>query len=136
MKSDNPQTHPSSRFLPCSHPLFGKSLAAGHRQQARSDIYFSSKLNTKKDYVDRPLLLLIQLFRLKDRKGTEHLLAPTHEEEITALVAKEVVGWRSLPVRVYQIGKATTPHTSRPLGRGTVSGTCEDSDGLARFPSF
>jgi prolyl-tRNA synthetase len=52
---------------------------------------------------------MAQLFRLQDRKGSEYLLAPTHEEEITALVSKDVISWRSLPVRVYQIGKPKKP---------------------------
>ncbi|KAF9963029.1 hypothetical protein BGZ65_006400 [Modicella reniformis] len=46
-----------------------------------------------------------EMFKVKDRKGTDFLLAPTHEEEITALIAKEVQSYRQLPVRVYQIGR-------------------------------
>lgn len=44
-----------------------------------------------------------ELFRLKDGKGTEYLLAPTHEEEITNMVAKEVETYKKLPLRLYQI---------------------------------
>src|SRR5690349_20643268 len=47
----------------------------------------------------------VQLFRLKDRKGAEFCLSPTHEEEITQLVASEVSSYRQLPLRVYQIGR-------------------------------
>ncbi|KAG5437809.1 hypothetical protein PCANB_000523 [Pneumocystis canis] len=32
----------------------------------------------------------VQLFKLKNRKGTEYCLSPTHEEEITNLIAKEI----------------------------------------------
>jgi len=45
------------------------------------------------------------MFKLKDRKGTDFLLAPTHEEEVTALIAKEVQSYRQLPLRVYQVGR-------------------------------
>lgn len=45
------------------------------------------------------------MFKVKDRKGADFLLAPTHEEEITALIAKEVQSYRQLPIRVYQIGR-------------------------------
>ncbi|KAK8873353.1 prolyl-tRNA synthetase [Apiospora arundinis] len=46
-----------------------------------------------------------ELFRLTDRKDAPLLLAPTHEEEITNLVAKLVTSYRSLPLRLYQIGR-------------------------------
>lgn len=32
------------------------------------------------------------------------LLAPTHEEEITALVSDDVLSEKALPVRLFQIG--------------------------------
>ena len=44
-----------------------------------------------------------ELFRLEDSKGTKFLLAPTHEEEIAALVAREVASYRRLPLRLFQI---------------------------------
>ena len=43
-----------------------------------------------------------QLFRLQDRRGNDMLLGPTHEEEITQLVAAEVTSYRQLPLRLYQ----------------------------------
>ncbi|CAO3586706.1 unnamed protein product [Absidia cylindrospora] len=46
-----------------------------------------------------------EFFRLKDRKGVEMLLAPTHEEEITTLVASELRSSKQLPLRLYQIGR-------------------------------
>ena len=45
-----------------------------------------------------------QLWRLTDRRQTSMLLAPTHEEEITSLVANDVLSERGLPVRLFQIG--------------------------------
>ncbi|KAL6068810.1 prolyl-tRNA synthetase [Balamuthia mandrillaris] len=45
-----------------------------------------------------------EMFRLKDRKGTDYCLAPTHEELITELCGKEVSSYRQLPLRLYQIG--------------------------------
>jgi len=44
-----------------------------------------------------------QLFRFSDRRETAYLLAPTHEEEITSLVAKTVKSYKELPLRLYQI---------------------------------
>ncbi|KAF9097030.1 hypothetical protein BGX23_009948 [Mortierella sp. AD031] len=46
-----------------------------------------------------------EMFKLKDRKGSDFLLAPTHEEEVTSLIAKEVQSYRQLPIRVYQVGR-------------------------------
>ena len=46
-----------------------------------------------------------ELFRLTDRKDTALLLAPTHEEEVTNLVSKLVTSYKSLPLRLYQIGR-------------------------------
>ncbi|KAF9432729.1 prolyl-tRNA synthetase [Entomortierella beljakovae] len=46
-----------------------------------------------------------ETFKLKDRKGSEFLLAPTHEEEVTTLIGNEVQSYRQLPIRVYQIGR-------------------------------
>ncbi|CAG8559501.1 4482_t:CDS:10 [Paraglomus occultum] len=46
-----------------------------------------------------------ELFRLKDRKQSEFCLAPTHEEEITLLVAEEISSYRQLPLRLYQIDR-------------------------------
>lgn len=47
---------------------------------------------------------LDQMFKVKDRKGSEFCLAPTHEEEITQLVTEVVSSWKQLPLRLYQIG--------------------------------
>ncbi|GAM87707.1 hypothetical protein ANO11243_057340 [Dothideomycetidae sp. 11243] len=44
-----------------------------------------------------------ELFRFKDRKDTKFLLSPTHEEEITSLVATSVQSYRDLPLRLYQV---------------------------------
>jgi prolyl-tRNA synthetase len=43
------------------------------------------------------------LFRLKDRKGAEYHLGPTHEEIITDMVRREVKSYRALPLNLYQI---------------------------------
>jgi prolyl-tRNA synthetase len=43
------------------------------------------------------------LLRLKDRKGGEYHLAPTHEEIITDLVRREIKSYRQLPLNLYQI---------------------------------
>ena len=44
-----------------------------------------------------------ELFRLEDRKGAKFLLAPTHEEDITSVVADAVHSYKDLPLRLYQI---------------------------------
>lgn len=43
------------------------------------------------------------LFRLKDRKGGDYLLGPTHEEMFTLLVKGEYSSYKDLPVILYQI---------------------------------
>jgi prolyl-tRNA synthetase len=43
------------------------------------------------------------LFRLKDRKGGEYLLAPTHEEMFTLMVKSEYSSYKDLPISLYQI---------------------------------
>ncbi|EST39133.1 prolyl-tRNA synthetase [Streptomycetaceae bacterium MP113-05] len=43
------------------------------------------------------------LFRLKDRKGGDYLLGPTHEEIFTQVVKDQCASYKDLPVRVYQI---------------------------------
>ena len=43
------------------------------------------------------------LLRLKDRKGGDYHLGPTHEEIITDLVRREVKSYRDLPKNLYQI---------------------------------
>ena len=45
-----------------------------------------------------------ELGRLKDRKGSDFCLGPTHEEVITDMVRKEVRSYRQLPVMFYQFG--------------------------------
>ncbi|MEO7025406.1 MAG: proline--tRNA ligase, partial [Leifsonia sp.] len=43
------------------------------------------------------------LFRLKDRKGADLLLAPTHEEAFTLLVKDLYSSYKDLPLAIYQI---------------------------------
>jgi prolyl-tRNA synthetase len=43
------------------------------------------------------------LFRLQDRRGNDHLLAPTHEEMFTLLVKELYSSYKDLPVSLYQI---------------------------------
>ena len=44
-----------------------------------------------------------ELMRMKDRKGGDFCLGPTHEEVITAMVRGEVRSYRELPLNLYQI---------------------------------
>ena len=43
------------------------------------------------------------LLRIKDRKGGEYHLAPTHEEIVTDVVRREIKSYRQLPLNLYQI---------------------------------
>ena len=43
------------------------------------------------------------LFRLRDRRGADFLLAPTHEEMFTLLVKDLYSSYKDLPLRIYQI---------------------------------
>jgi prolyl-tRNA synthetase len=43
------------------------------------------------------------IFRVVDRRGADHLLAPTHEEVFTLLARAELVSYRDLPLSLYQI---------------------------------
>ncbi|KAK4182254.1 putative prolyl-tRNA synthetase [Podospora australis] len=44
-----------------------------------------------------------ELFKFSDRKNVEYLLGPTHEEEITSLVAQTVKSYKELPLRLFQV---------------------------------
>lgn len=46
-----------------------------------------------------------ELFRLADRRGVDHCLAPTAEEPFTDLVAGALASYRDLPVRLYQTAR-------------------------------
>jgi prolyl-tRNA synthetase len=43
------------------------------------------------------------IFRLKDRKGADYLLAPTHEEAFTLMVKDLYSSYKDLPLSIYQI---------------------------------
>ncbi len=63
-----------------------------------------------------------ELFKLKDRKGTELALAMTHEENLTFHVANEVRSYRELPLMLYQI---QTKERDEPRPRAGVLRTRE-----------
>ena len=44
-----------------------------------------------------------EIFTLRDRRGAEHLLAPTHEEMFTLLVQDMTVSYRDFPLILFQI---------------------------------
>ncbi|PIJ20153.1 proline--tRNA ligase, partial [Leucobacter sp. OLES1] len=43
------------------------------------------------------------MFRLQDRHGADHLLAPTHEEAFTVMVKDIVASYKDLPLMLFQI---------------------------------
>ncbi len=55
------------------------------------------------------------LLRLKDRKGSDYHLGPTHEEIITDLARRELKSYRDLPKNLYQI---QTKFRDEPRPRG------------------
>ncbi|KAI9841744.1 MAG: hypothetical protein M1837_000405 [Sclerophora amabilis] len=87
-----------------------------HLEMKRIPMHFSSGL----DIFDRVSLSTIssealwhssgrlrngtsELFRFRDRKDAGYLLSPTHEEEITSLVAATVKSYKETPLKLYQI---------------------------------
>ncbi|KAJ2501251.1 hypothetical protein GGH96_002056 [Coemansia sp. RSA 1972] len=44
-----------------------------------------------------------ELLTLTDRKGAQHILAPTHEEEVTGIVKSMVRSYRQYPLRLFQV---------------------------------
>jgi prolyl-tRNA synthetase len=55
------------------------------------------------------------LFRLKDRKGAEYNLGPTHEEIVTDIARREIKSYRDMPKNLYQI---QTKFRDEPRPRG------------------
>jgi prolyl-tRNA synthetase len=55
------------------------------------------------------------LLRLKDRKGGDYLLGPTHEELVTDLARREIHSYRDLPKNLYQV-QAKYRDEPRPRG--------------------
>ncbi len=43
------------------------------------------------------------LLRLRDRKGADYHLGPTHEEIVTDIARREIKSWRDLPKTLYQV---------------------------------
>lgn len=46
-----------------------------------------------------------EFFKLEDRRQAKYLLSPTHEEEITSIVANAVHSYKDLPLRLYQVSR-------------------------------
>jgi prolyl-tRNA synthetase len=70
------------------------------------------------DRSGRTELIGNELFRLRKRTGASDdsfVLAPTHEEEVTQLIADTVSSHRQLPLRLYQIGPKFR-NEARPRG--------------------
>ena len=63
-----------------------------------------------------------ELFKLKDRKGTDYVLGMTHEEVITFHMAREIRSYRELPFAMYQV---QTKERDEPRPRAGVLRTRE-----------
>ncbi len=81
-----------------------------------------------------------ELFKLRDRKDSDLVLAMTHEEAVTAHVAKDVRSYRDLPLMLYHL---QTKERDEPRPRAGILRTREftmkdaysfdrDEEGLAR----
>jgi prolyl-tRNA synthetase len=57
------------------------------------------------------------IFRLKDRKGADYLLGPTHEEMFTLLVKDLYASYKDLPLSLYQI---QTKYRDEPRPRAGI----------------
>ncbi len=57
------------------------------------------------------------VFRLRDRRGAEYLLGPTHEEMFTLLARAELASYRDLPLVLYQV---QTKYRDEPRPRSGV----------------
>ena len=57
------------------------------------------------------------IFRLKDRKNADYLLAPTHEELFTLMVKGELSSYKDFPVTLYQI---QTKYRDEPRPRAGI----------------
>src|SRR5262249_26042047 len=57
------------------------------------------------------------IFRLKDRKGVDYLLGPTHEEMFTLLVKDLYSSYKDLPLSLYQI---QTKYRDEPRPRAGI----------------
>jgi prolyl-tRNA synthetase len=55
------------------------------------------------------------LFRIKDRKGSDYHLGPTHEEIVTDIARREIKSYRDMPKNLYQI---QTKFRDEPRPRG------------------
>ncbi len=57
------------------------------------------------------------IFRLKDRRGADYLLGPTHEEMFTLMVKGEYSSYKDLPLSIYQI---QTKYRDEPRPRSGI----------------
>ena len=71
------------------------------------------------------------LFRLKDRRGNDFLLAPTHEEMFTLLVKDLYSSYKDLPLCIYQI-QTKYRDEARPAGRAAARPRVRD-EGLLQL---
>ncbi|MEA2422677.1 MAG: prolyl-tRNA synthetase [Thermoleophilaceae bacterium] len=63
-----------------------------------------------------------ELFKLKDRKGTDYVLGMTHEEVVTFHMAREIRSYRDLPMMLYHI---QTKERDEPRPRAGILRTRE-----------
>ncbi|KAM0628937.1 hypothetical protein ACHAPW_007223 [Verticillium nonalfalfae] len=84
-----------------------ESLIDKHMQSLGASRVALSSITSKKLWQQsgRYEKLGSELFNFQDRRGADYMLAPTHEEEVTSLVAQSVKSYKELPLRLYQTSK-------------------------------
>jgi len=94
-------------FLPLGLKVLKKieNIVRGEMNKAGAQEVLLTVLNPKElwEETGRWELYGEELFKLKDRHGRDFCLGPTHEEEITDMVRKEVKSYKDLPLLLYQI---------------------------------
>jgi prolyl-tRNA synthetase len=97
----------SYAFLPLGVRVLGKLTALVRREMERAGAAEVLLPGLWPEEVMAPTgrldVFAEDLFRLQDRSGRPHLLAPTHEEVVTALMRDEVRSYRQLPLTLYQV---------------------------------
>ncbi|CRK41785.1 hypothetical protein BN1708_008579 [Verticillium longisporum] len=94
-------------LLPMGYRIQSKleSLIDKHMQSLGASRVALSSITSKKLWQQsgRYEKLGSELFNFQDRRGADYMLAPTHEEEVTSLVAQSVKSYKELPLRLYQM---------------------------------
>lgn len=93
-------------WLPLGYRVYRKieAIVREEMDQISQEVHFPSLLPREPyEATNRWTDYGPNLFRLKDRKGGDYLLGPTHEEMFTLMVKDIVSSYKQLPLALYQI---------------------------------